>query len=154
VFSWLTIQSTQKLDRFHVLEKTLKESQRLHPPLPLIYRHTKTDCVISDYNVPKNVTFVTCAEPVACGRLYAFFLQTDIIIPTMVLQRDPLYWENPRMFQPERFGATSVDSITPYTYLPYGMGPRDCIGSSVADYTLKVFLIQFLQRYCAHITPV
>jgi cytochrome P450 family 6 len=51
---------------------------------------------------------------------------TRVIIPTFSLQRDPKYFKDPLSFCPERF--LRGDPITPGTYMPFGDGPRVCIG--------------------------
>ena len=64
---------------------------------------------------------------------------TPVIIPLLGLQRDPDYYPNPLKFDPERF--SSDNKITPYTYLPFGGGPRNCIGK-------HIFLIGFYDENC------
>lgn len=49
-------------------------------------------------------------------------------IPNFSLMRDPKYFPNPEKFDPERFSDDNKDSINPTTYLPFGIGPRNCIG--------------------------
>lgn len=61
-----------------------------------------------------------------------------IFFPTYFLQRDPKYFENPDKFDPERFSDENKHKIVPFTYFPFGVGPRNCIG------IYKAFLIQIL----------
>lgn len=51
-----------------------------------------------------------------------------IIIPTCAIHHDPKYFPNPNKFDPERFSDTNRMNIKPYTYMPFGTGPRNCIG--------------------------
>ena len=51
-------------------------------------------------------------------------------IPVVGFHRDPNYFENPNKFDPERFSEENKDKIKPFTYLPFGVGPRNCIGKS------------------------
>ena len=53
-----------------------------------------------------------------------------IWIPVVGFHRDPKYFENPLKFDPERFSEENKDKIKPFTYLPFGVGPRNCIGKS------------------------
>lgn len=53
---------------------------------------------------------------------------TDFWIPIYPLQRDPQYYPDPDRFDPERFNEENKKNITPFTYLPFGTGPRNCIG--------------------------
>lgn len=54
----------------------------------------------------------------------------SIWIPVVGFHRDPQYFENPSKFDPERFSEGNKDSINPSTFLPFGMGPRNCIGKN------------------------
>ena len=54
-----------------------------------------------------------------------------IVIPIWNLHRDPEYWPQPDHFKPERFLSQNKHSIKPFTYLPFGAGPRSCIGNFV-----------------------
>jgi hypothetical protein len=51
-----------------------------------------------------------------------------IFIPIIGLHRDPNYYPDPERFDPERFSEDNKHSINPTTYLPFGLGPRSCIG--------------------------
>jgi cytochrome P450 len=57
-------------------------------------------------------------------------LEAGIIvhIPVYALHRDPQYWPEPDRFDPERFTEGNKKNRTPYTYMPFGEGPRICIG--------------------------
>lgn len=54
---------------------------------------------------------------------------TQLFIPLMGLQNDPNFFPEPHKFKPERFSNENKDNITPYTYMPFGEGPRNCIGT-------------------------
>lgn len=56
-----------------------------------------------------------------------------VTIPVMGLQYDPEYFPDPDVFDPERFSEENKQSVIPYTYLPFGEGPRSCIGKSAAN---------------------
>ena len=53
---------------------------------------------------------------------------TPIIIPMSALHMDPKYFPNPEVFDPERFSTENRKRILPFTYFPFGEGPRNCIG--------------------------
>lgn len=50
------------------------------------------------------------------------------VIPMFAIHRDPKHYPNPDKFDPERFSDENKDSINPLAYLPFGLGPRNCIG--------------------------
>lgn len=52
-----------------------------------------------------------------------------IILPFFNLHRDEKYFPNPNTFDPERFSEENKKNIKPFTYLPFGIGPRNCIGT-------------------------
>lgn len=52
-----------------------------------------------------------------------------VSIPLLGIHRDPIYFENPNKFDPERFSDDNKEFIKPYTYMPFGVGPRNCIGN-------------------------
>ena len=72
---------------------------------------------------------------------------TIVIIPPYTLYRSPEYWPNPEEFRPERFSKENKDNIDPYIYLPFGAGPRNCIGMRFALLTLKVAITAVLQHF-------
>lgn len=51
-----------------------------------------------------------------------------ITIPIMAIHHDSKYYSNPEKFDPERFSDVNKQNIKPCTYLPFGLGPRNCIG--------------------------
>jgi len=70
-----------------------------------------------------------------------------IMIPVYGLQHDPKYFEEPEKFDPERFlGERKKDSLNCGAYLPFGLGPRMCIGNRFALLETKVLLFHLLAR--------
>jgi len=63
--------------------------------------------------------------------------------------RHPTYWKNPNTFDPDRF-APGQPRPAPYTYLPFGGGPRNCIGAAFASVEAKVVLARILQKRELH----
>lgn len=54
-----------------------------------------------------------------------------VYVPVTGLHMDPDYFEDPTVFKPERFDKDNSPPIKPYTFLPFGEGPRVCIGNSI-----------------------
>ena len=61
------------------------------------------------------------------------------------LHRDPQFWEKPNTFDPERF--LKIDNKHPDFFLPFGVGPRKCVGKDFTYYLLKTFFVNFLSSY-------
>jgi cytochrome P450 family 9 len=75
-----------------------------------------------------------------------------IWLPIMGLHRDPQYWPEPDRFDPERFSEENKMKINPYTFLPFGVGPRNCIGSRFALLETKTLFFYILAHF--EIVPV
>nr|AVL92875.1 CYP450 [Locusta migratoria] len=72
----------------------------------------------------------------------------DIIwLPVRAIHFDPKYYTEPKRFDPERFSPENKHLIKPYTYFPFGSGPRICIGQRFAMMEMKVLLLYFLSRF-------
>ena len=70
-----------------------------------------------------------------------------MLIPVYALHRDEEFWSEPDSFIPERFLPENKDSINQFAYLPFGSGPRNCIGMRFAMMEIKTILVKMLQRY-------
>ncbi|XP_011172811.1 cytochrome P450 9e2-like [Solenopsis invicta] len=70
-----------------------------------------------------------------------------LMFPVYGLHRDPQYFPNPDKFDPERFSEENKDNIVPYSYLPFGHGPRKCIGNRFALMETKILIAHLLQRF-------
>ncbi|XP_045212707.2 cytochrome P450 3A13-like [Mercenaria mercenaria] len=108
------------------LDIFISESMRLFPPITKVNRHLEADCTVGKYTFPKNIS---------------------ISIPVYTLHRLPEFWPEPEKFDPERFSADNKIKIKPYTYLPFGVGPRNCIGMRFAMMELKMTLVKLLQNF-------
>lgn len=62
------------------------------------------------------------------GEIISIKKDTPIWMPVIGIHRDALYFENPMKFDPERFSEENKANIKPFTYFPFGLGPRNCIG--------------------------
>jgi hypothetical protein len=65
----------------------------------------------------------------------------------------PRYWEDPESFDPERFTKANEKLHTPFTYLPFGGGPRGCIGGNYAMLQILMILSALLRKYDFELTP-
>ncbi|CAH1113653.1 unnamed protein product [Psylliodes chrysocephalus] len=75
-----------------------------------------------------------------------------IELPIFAMHHDPKYFPNPERFDPERFSDENKDMIDPYTYFPFGLGPRLCIGSRFALMEVKVLIAHLLLSF--EIVPI
>ncbi|XP_036597164.1 cytochrome P450 3A8-like [Trichosurus vulpecula] len=108
------------------LDMVIHESLRLFPVTPRMERVAKKTVVINGLTIPKG---------------------TVVMAPAFVLHHDPEYWPEPEEFHPERFSKDNKGSINPYVYLPFGAGPRNCIGMRFALMNIKVATSRLLQEF-------
>jgi cytochrome P450 len=72
---------------------------------------------------------------------------TSVMISPYVMHRNPRYWPNPEVFDPERHTPQMKESRPKYAYIPFGGGPRNCIGSNFAMMELQLVVAMVAQRY-------
>jgi cytochrome P450 len=104
--SKIDVNDIKKMD---YLKCILKETLRLHPPLPLsVPRETITSVKIGGYDIPA---------------------KTKVFVNTWAIQRDPKVWERPEEFIPERFEDSPMDyKGQDFEFIPFGGGRRGCPG--------------------------
>lgn len=107
---------------------------------------------------PATVLFRQCVKPfeINPGSLhekpYTIQPGDEILIPSYAIHRNAQYYDNPDKFDPERFSDENKGSIDPYTYQPFGIGPRHCIGNRFALMEMKTVILSLLARF--QIVPV
>ncbi|XP_043832473.1 cytochrome P450 3A9-like [Dromiciops gliroides] len=112
--------------KMEYLDMVINENLRLYPIAGRIERVAKKTVEINGLMIPKG---------------------TVVMTPPFVLHRDPEYWPEPEEFRPERFSKENKESINPYLYLPFGAGPRNCIGMRFALMSMKVATSRLLQNF-------
>ncbi|KAH8297064.1 hypothetical protein KR044_004457, partial [Drosophila immigrans] len=72
---------------------------------------------------------------------------TPFYVPLLAIHRDEKYWPNPDKYDPERFAPENRNNINMDAYMPFGVGPRNCIGMRLALLQTKLGLVHFLRNY-------
>jgi len=70
-----------------------------------------------------------------------------VYIPIWTVHLDPDFHSNPQVFDPQRFILENKDNIKPYTFLPFALGPRNCIGMRFAQFEIKHALVKILIKF-------
>lgn len=78
---------------------------------------------------------------------------TEIVIPICGLHKDPKYWDNPEIFDPERFSDENKKNIEKMAFLPFGEGPRICVGMRMAMLQMKSCLATLMKDYKLEVSP-
>ena len=121
------------LSNLHYLKACIKEAQRLKPIVPISQRALPIDVVIKGYHIPKG---------------------TVVVINHEYTSNSPKYFKDPSSFYPERWlrqdqsGRRIEGRATqPFVVLPFGFGPRMCIGRRFADQELYIGMIKIIQSF-------
>jgi cytochrome P450 len=72
---------------------------------------------------------------------------TRVVYSIYLTHRQPEYWPDPERFDPERFTVEQSRARPPFTYIPFGGGPRNCLGAAFAHLEAKVILARMLQQF-------
>jgi cytochrome P450 len=110
----------------------IEESMRLYPPAHTLSRTSVKEDQVSGHRVRPGTT---------------------IIIVPWLLHRNPKLWDRPDRFDPERFAPERAASRHRFAYIPFGAGPRICIGAAFAMAEAVLILASIAQRYRFRLKP-
>ncbi|MFQ5858763.1 MAG: cytochrome P450 [Anaerolineae bacterium] len=120
------------LDSLSYTQMVIEESLRLYPPAPMIARQTIEADQIGGYHIPAG---------------------TDVVISQYVTHRHPDFWDNPEGFDPERHTPERSAGRPPFAFLPFGGGPRRCIGDNFAMLEARLVLATVAQKCRLQLVP-
>eukprot|EP01034_Spumella_vulgaris_P033713 gene33713-41593_t len=114
--------------KFEYLMQVIKETLRLHPSVPTIARKSAQDCALGEYKLKAGCI---------------------VLINTLALHRHPEYWVHPNDFDPDRFTREEQKNTlrSPFQYVPFSAGPRNCVGQRFAQMELIVILAHLLSSF-------
>ncbi|MCS6843242.1 MAG: cytochrome P450 [Caldilineales bacterium] len=118
--------TVEEINRLEYTDQVIKEALRLYPPIHVGNRQAAVDLEVQGYRVPAGTRV-----------MYSIYLS----------HRDPRYWDNPSEFCPARFERQGERSRPAFAYVPFGGGPRNCIGAAFAQVESKVVLSRLLQTF-------
>jgi cytochrome P450 len=122
----------EDLGKLRYTRMVLEESMRLYPPA-----HTLSRAAIGDDEV--------LGRRIPAG--------AQILVVPWLLHRNPKLWPQPGVFDPERFAPERAGSRHRFAYIPFGAGPRICIGAAFAMAEAMLLLATIAQRYRLRLKP-
>jgi len=118
--------------KFEFTNQVILEALRLYPPFWMVDRMAIADDRAGDLAIPRGST---------------------IVVFIYGVHHSPQYWENPESFDQERFAKGKEKLHTPFTHLPFGAGPRGCIGGNYAMLQILMILSVLLRKYDFCLVP-
>ncbi|XP_011699620.1 PREDICTED: cytochrome P450 4C1-like isoform X2 [Wasmannia auropunctata] len=119
------------LQQLPYLERCIKEALRLYPSVFLITRSSGKDLKLQSYVIPPGIM---------------------LHINIYGVHRDPNFWPNPEVFDPDRFLPEKIHNRHPYSYIPFSAGPRNCIGQRFAMLEMKAMIASLIHNF--YLEPV
>ncbi|KAF6208007.1 hypothetical protein GE061_016456 [Apolygus lucorum] len=110
------------------LDQVIAETQRLRPAIAVLVRK-----ITKEYHVPET----NVVMPVG----------SFVTLPLVALYHDPVHFPQPMEFDPDRFSKENEQYISKGTFLPFGIGPRMCIGTRFAKLTMKAALVTMVLKF-------
>jgi cytochrome P450 len=120
------VAGAEDLAAMPFVEQILEEAMRLYPPVGLLAR-----TVLKDDQL--------CGRPMRPNDI--------LFLPIWALHRHELLWERPAEFDPNRFDPVTGPKRDKYQYLPFGAGPRVCVGADFAMMQAQIILATLIQRF-------
>ena len=120
------------IDRLVLTQQVIKESMRLFPPVPVMSRQAVADTTLGTHAIPTG---------------------TSVVIPIYALHRHRARWTDPDMFDPTRFAPEREAKLSRHQYMPFGAGPRICIGMAFAMIEATAMLATMLQAARFELAP-
>jgi cytochrome P450 len=118
--------------KFEFTTQVILEALRLYPPFWMIDREAVADDRVGEVAIPAG---------------------SMVIVYVYGAHHAPRYWENPESFHPERFNKANEKQHAPFTHIPFGGGPRGCIGGNYAMLQILMVLSTLLGKYDLELTP-
>lgn len=119
------------LQEFLYLERCIKESLRLYPSVHFVSRSLTEDMQLKKYLIPAG---------------------TNVRVNIFHLHRNPEFWPNPDVFDPDRFLPENISKRNAFCFIPFSAGLRNCIGQKYAMFEIKLMVAHILHNF--YLEPV
>jgi cytochrome P450 len=119
-------------ERYPFVRQVLDETLRLYPPGWLLTRRALADDTLGEFDVPAG---------------------SEILLSPYLIHRHPRHWSDPERFDPDRFAPEAIAARSRFAYLPFGLGPRACIGESFALTEMLVHAVMLAGEFRLALAP-
>jgi cytochrome P450 len=120
------------VSKFEFAAQVIQEALRLYPPFWMVDRMALSDDRVGDLVIPRGST---------------------VVVFIYGAHHSAQFWENPESFDPQRFNKENEKARRPFTYLPFGAGPRGCIGGNYATLQILMILSVLVRKYDLRLAP-
>ncbi len=120
-----SLANLDDLFSFAYTRQVIEEAMRLYPPGWLMTRRALNDDQLGDYFVPAG---------------------TEVYISPYLIQRNPALWDNPDVFDPDRFESDRSAARHPLATIPFSAGPRKCIGDLLARAEMQIHIMMIVPQ--------
>lgn len=126
------VPTIEDVSRLRYMQQVLDETLRLHPSAFMLARQPVGDQELGGYTIPAN---------------------SLVFVSPYVLHHDPVHWPDPERFDPERFDPEHGQRPPRFAYMPFGAGPRLCIGKQLAFIEAKLIIATMARRFAPRVVP-
>lgn len=112
--------------KYKYMNLVIKEAMRIFPSIPIFPRLLRKDMQFGKHVLPKGAT---------------------VVASVLSLHRDPTIYENPTVFNPDRFNSENIGKIPKNAYLPFGAGPRSCPGFRYGMQSATILVTSIIRKY-------
>ena len=116
----------EDMSKLQYMNQVISETLRMYPPAVRSDRYCQKTTIIKNIEIEK-------------GSSVSFSIYN--------IHHDPEYYPNPHKFDPERFSPENKSSRHPMAYIPFGAGPRNCIGMRFAEFEIRLTLVDLIKKY-------
>lgn len=114
------------LHKMEYLDMVINEAIRMYPPGFILQRDCTEACTIKGVHFPKGL---------------------PLLVPCYAIHHDPEIYPEPEKFDPERFSEAEKAKRHPYSFMPFGFGPHNCVGMRFALLEIKLTLVKLLKKF-------
>eukprot|EP01018_Ginkgo_biloba_P026176 Gb_35500 [translate_table: standard] len=128
------VPRSETINRLKIVTMVLNEVMRLYAPIMVLLRQSHKETKVGNLTIPP---------------------YTQLLLPIIALHHDPQLWgEDVHEFKPERFAEGAAKAAKhPWAFIPFGLGPRVCVGQNFAMIEAKVALAMILQQFSFSLSP-